>query len=224
MELSGLRTACRMVIKNIMPAIVPLIILGGCDSKNETLPFYNTADFTAQWIDKSDPQYSKIHTIDTFRFKNQLGCIVNKDTLNGHIYVANFFFCECPGICPKMMTNLEAVQKRFSKNDDVKLVSFTVMPWKDSVKTLFEYGNLHQINPQKWYLLTGNKSEIYRLGRQSYFSEKQAGLLSADNSFLHTESLLLVDKKSRIRGIYNATDTLQIKHAIDDINILLAEK
>ena len=97
------------------------------------------------------------------------------------------------------------------------------MPWADSVKRLHEYAETHHIHNNKWHLLTGDKTKIYILGRQSYFSEKKAGLGKDSSEFLHTESILLIDKKSRIRGIYAATDTAQIKRVIADIRILLQE-
>ena len=65
------------------------------------------------------------------------------------------------------------------------------MPWVDSVTRLKECGQNHNINPNKWYLLTGNKQRIYTLGRQSYFSEKRLGLQKYSTGFLHTESMLL---------------------------------
>jgi protein SCO1/2 len=35
--------------------------------------------------------------------------------------------------------------------------------------------------------------------------------------------MLLIDKKARIRGIYNATQKIDIERITDDINILLKE-
>ena len=121
------------------------------------------------------------------------------------------------------MENLDAAQLAFKNNDAVRMISFSVMPWRDSVNVLKKYGEDHRINPAKWFLLTGDKGLIYTLGRQSYFSEKRPGLDKTNADFLHTESLLLVDKQSRIRGIYTATDTAQVKRAIEDVGVLLKE-
>lgn len=194
-----------------------------CTKKTTALPFYNTADFTAEWIDKSSSNYKKIHTIDTFNLQNQLGHSITKDSLDGYIYVANFFFTICPSICPKMVNNMQLLQSKFLNNKQIKLVSFSVMPWVDSVKRLNDYGSMHQINPAKWYLLTGSKQRIYTLGRQSYFSEKRLGLQKDSSEFLHTESMLLIDKIGRIRGIYNATEKTDIDRVTDDIETLLKD-
>jgi protein SCO1/2 len=185
------------------------------------LPFYNSPEFDAEWIASTDSLYEKIHTIDTFTLTSQQGHRITKDSLDGHIYVANFFFTTCPGICPKMVNNLQVLQQTFANNPTIKLVSFSVMPWVDSVNRLKAYGEAHNINPTRWYLLTGSQQRIYTLGRKSYFAEKGLGRQKTSDEFLHTESMLLVDKKGRIRGIYNATQKLDIERVTDDILVLL---
>ena len=227
MELLADMIVCRFTKNKYFLSAAFLLTLFSCNQKQkiaeESLPFYNTAQFDAEWISKTDSRYNAIHTIDTFSLTSQLGHTINKDSLNGKIYVANFFFTSCPGICPKMVSNLQVLQDSLANNDQVKLVSFSVMPWVDSVKKLNEYAQLHHINPNKWYLLTGNKDRIYTLGRQSYFAEKTLGLKKDSTEFLHTESMLLIDTKGRIRGIYNATQKLDIERVRDDIAVLLKE-
>ena len=224
MALSPLKTVCQMGINKINIGIFfSTVLLFGCNNAKEKLPFYNTADFTAEWIKEGDSKYQQIHTIDTFALENQLGNIITKDSLDGFIYIANFFFTTCPGICPKMVSNLQSLQDIFALNKEVKLVSFTVMPWVDSAARLKSYGENHSINPYKWYLLTGSKERIYTLGRQSYFSEKIPGLKKDSSEFLHTESMLLIDKKGRIRGIYNGTDKTEVTRISNNIQTLLNE-
>jgi protein SCO1 len=217
-------------LKVVFPRVIKILIISvliinfSCKKEeSETLPFYNTANFTAEWIKENDAKYSKIHTIDTFSLRNQAGRLITKDSLDEHIYVANFFFSICPTICPKMMTNLSAIQKTFANNPQIKLASFTVMPWVDSVGKLKKYGEEHKINPSQWYLLTGRKEAIYTLARKSFFAEKRIGLEKTSNQFLHTESMLLIDKKGRIRGVYNATQVADIERVTEDINTLLNE-
>ncbi len=219
---------CRYIKNNLLFVTLFFILFVSCQNavneEKETLPFYNNAQFDAEWIKETDANYANIHTIDTFQLTNQLGHTITKDSLNGYIYVANFFFTTCPGICPKMLNNLQILQDSFAFNKQIKLVSFTVMPWVDSVKKLHDYGEVHNIHPSKWHLLTGNKDRIYTLGRKSYFAEKGLGLQKDSTEFLHTESMLLIDKKGRIRGIYNATQKTDVARITEDIATLLNEK
>lgn len=224
MVLSRLKYVCPSIINRYRMAICLILFFVSCMHKKETLPFYNTADFTASWIDQSDSAYNQIHRIDTFSLLDQSGNTITRDSLEGHIYVANFFFTSCPGICPIMEHNLEQVQTTFIGNPHVRIISFSVMPEVDSVKRLKEYAELHHIHQDQWHLLTGNRNQIYTLGRTSFFSERKAGLLKDSTALLHTESLLLIDSKSRIRGIYNATDTNHIRRVISDMHLLLEEE
>jgi len=224
MVLSALKVVCRKDIIKIMNFFWAMIFIAtSCNKSKEVLPFYNSPDFTAEWIKPSDQKYHSIHTIDTFSLQSQRGHLITKDSLNGTIYVANFFFTSCGSICPKMTNNLSVLQEAFINISQVKLVSFTVMPEKDSVAALKKYGVNHHIDPDKWYLLTGNKERIYKLGRQSYFSEKRLGMQKDSSDFLHTESMLLIDKIGRIRGIYNATLSEDVLRVKSDINLLLNE-
>lgn len=82
----------------------------------------------------------------------------------------------------------------------------------------------YRINGKKWHLLTGSKNEIYKLARQSYFAEEEPGFNKDSSEFLHTEHTLLIDKKGRIRGIYNATLELEIQQLKEDIYVLKEEE
>lgn len=240
MELSEGTIACRLCPKNKLRSskgalVVFFVLIFGFVSCNfnsnkekvvveDTLPFYNSADFDAEWIQESTAAYSKIHQIKPFTLKNQEGAIITNASLRNKIYVANFFFTTCPSICPKMVANLLPLQHAFAANDQIRLVSFSVMPSVDSVEKLKEYGEDHKIDPKKWYLLTGDKDAIYELGRKSFFAEKTLGLQKNNDEFLHTESMLLIDKRGRIRGVYNATQATDIERVTDDIKVLLKEK
>ncbi len=214
----------KVVFQRGIEMVILMIILTNCQGKKESLPFYNTANFTAEWIEQESTKYKQIHTIKAFAFRDQTGNLYSSDSLKGKIYVANFFFTICPSICPKMTNNLTILQEKFKQEKDFKLISFSVTPWIDSVETLKKYGEKHNINVQQWHLLTGQKEAIYELGRQSFFAEKTLGLSKGTNDFLHTEAMLLIDRNARIRGIYNATNSDEIERITDNINTLLNEK
>jgi protein SCO1 len=197
-----------------MLLILLLFALLSCEQeKVETLPFYNTPDFTPLWLSEQEANAQKIHTIAPFSF-------INNQTLMGKIYVANFFFTACGSVCPNITNNLIAVQDTFKNEKDIRLISHSVTPWADSVSQLRAYAQRYKINAQQWHLLTGKKAEIYQLARQSYFAEEEIGYTKDSTEFLHTEHALLIDRKGRIRGIYNATLPLEIQKIITDIRVL----
>lgn len=202
--------------------LIGAIVLIGCSMKvDETpLPFYNSPDFSPEWIKTGSEKFDNIHKISSFKFHNQLGNEVDNKLFEGKIYAANFFFTICPSICLKMTDNLKQVQDAFEKDDDVLLLSHTVMPWVDSIPKLHDYAKHKEVLSNKWHLVTGDKSEIYDLARNSYFAEKELGLQKDSKEFLHTENVILVDQKGRIRGVYNGTLPLEMKRLIEDIKLL----
>ncbi|OJJ17294.1 SCO family protein [marine bacterium AO1-C] len=206
---------------------IKLIIIGGllgvftsCQQSQEGLPYYTTPDFTPRWEAELKEPLKKLHRIAPFQFTNQLGQKVANKDLAGKIYVANFFFTTCPSICPKMTTNLFAVQQAFNKDQSIKLVSYSVMPWFDSVPMLKKYAAKNHVDNEKWHLLTGEKDKIYEIARQSYFAEKGIGLTKSNNEFLHTENVFLIDGEGHIRGVYNGTLPLEMERLIEDVKIL----
>ncbi len=218
-----------MKLKDIILLLAIAGIMMSCQKNQEQrlnpeleLPFYNEATFTPEWIDEDDDRYEEIHTIEDFSFINQQGDTITQNTFQDKIYVTNFFFTICPSVCPKMTNNLQIVQEEFSNDDRVMLLSHTVMPWVDSVARLAEYAELNDIKADKWHLVTGEQEDLYRMGREAYFADEGFDKsITSSEDFLHTEYVILVDRKRRIRGIYNGTIQLDMKRMIEDINTLL---
>lgn len=213
---------CMKILEVFIVILFILPFISGCSgNKISELPYYNTPDFTPVWV--SNDEAEGIHRISDFSFTDQDGKQVSGGELKGKIHVANFFFTTCPGICPAMTKNLKKIQKEFSNSEDIKLVSYSVMPWIDSTVLLKNYEKTFDIKNGMWYLLTGSTSDIYELARRSYFAEERAGYNSDSSEFLHTEHVLLVDKKGHLRGIYNGTLPLDAERMIEDIKILIKE-
>jgi protein SCO1 len=212
-------------MKNLSFLFLFIFLIAACDKKadDNRLPFYNTPDFTPVWINPMDNGYNNIHTISPFSLTNQLGDTITNKNTTGKIYVANFFFASCQSVCLPMMENLSKVAQAFEKDDRVLILSHSVTPRRDSVPVLFKYAQKRHINNNKWWLLTGNQPAIYKLARQAYFADDAIGYTKGSNDFLHTENLVLIDKKGRIRGVYNGSLQLEVNNLIDHIKLLKAE-
>jgi len=194
------------------------------DSGQEKLPFFNRPDWTPEWISPKDPKYKKIHQIPPFSLVNQEGKIITEKEIEGKIYVANFFFTTCRNICTKMTNNMHLIQDAFGDDEQIYLLSHSVTPESDSVPKLKKYALENKINSDKWSLLTGDKSSIYRLAKQEYFAGDTIGFYQTGNEFLHTENFILIDKHRRIRGVYNGTLLVEIERIKEDIAILKKEE
>jgi protein SCO1/2 len=202
--------------------ISPFVFLS-CTEKKQPLPYYNVADFTPIFVTNSATKEKVTHRIADFNFTDQHGAAFSSKDIDNRIHVANFFFSRCGTICPKMTNNLLAVQDAFGNDAEVKILSYTVTPWQDSVPALQGFADRYGITSPNWHLLTGNTADIYQLARESYFAERDIGLTKDSTEFLHTEHILLVDKDRKLRGIYNGTLQLEISQLIADIKSLKAE-
>jgi protein SCO1/2 len=188
------------------------------------LPYYTNADFTPHWYEQGDKIPDTIHSIPSFSFIDQNGNIVSEKTVADKIYIADFFFTTCPGICPKLTKNLKLVQDAFKDDSNIILLSHSVMPDKDDIDALKKYALNYGVSDKKWFLLTGNRDSIYTIARKSYFADEELGLQQDVNTFLHTENIFLIDTRRRIRGIYKGTSPLEMENIIADIKILKTEK
>lgn len=192
------------------------------------LPVINPTDLEEEMVDREVLMKRKGygHTIGDFSFLNQNGQTVTQEFVKNKVYVAEYFFTTCGSICPIMNKQMQRVQKAFSDNDGLKILSFTVNPEIDTVAQMKRYAEGHGANDEQWQFLTGNKDELYGLARKSFFVLKPAeaeNLGDAGSDFIHTNNFVLVDRKKRIRGYYDGTSANSVDSLIHDIDRLLKE-
>lgn len=207
-------------MKNIVGFIILCLSISCKQEVVRKLPYYDTADFTPKW---QLPKHDTFHAIRNFNLIDQEGKAFSEKDMAEKICVVDFFFTICPGICPKMTSSMADLQKDFINDNDVLLLSHSVTPESDSVAVLKKYGKNKGVQYPKWRLLTGNKDEIYDLGRRYYFVEEDLGLKKDSDDFLHTENFILIDKHRHIRGTYNGLDPNSIAILSKDIRALKQE-
>ncbi len=158
------------------------------------------------------------HEIPDFSFTNQFGNVISNTDVQNKIYVANFFFTSCPSICIDLTNNLKIVQNAF--DNEIIILSHSVDPEIDTVERLMKYQEINEINGKNWFLLRGNIDEIIKMAQLGYFAIASIDN-HVENSLIHTENIVLVDRQQRIRGVYNGTSELEMNYLIDDIKRLL---
>ena len=208
--------------------ILSLIACGSSSPKKqsrvENLPYYSDASFTPHWLASDSKALDTLHQIAPFQLINQEGDTITEQTFAQKIYVTDFFFTSCPGICPKMTNNMAIIQAEFLEDKSLLLLSHSVTPNKDSVAILKAYADNKGVLSHKWHLATGTQEAIYKLGRKDYFVEENLGQSKAPDDFLHTENFVLIDQNRHIRGIYNGLNKSAIQQLIADIYTLKKEK
>ena len=188
----------------------------------DNLPIYQPSQLNPALVDPSAMREEN-HRILDFNLVNHLGDTVTLADVQGQILVVDFFFTRCATICPLMTKNLQRIHDRLGPDAPVQLMSHSVTPVADSVSVLSAYADKHGADPELWWFLPGEKSEIYTLARKSYFScldEGDGGF----QDFVHTENIVLVDDQGRLRGFYDGTDSKAMSQLFSDLEFLLEKK
>ena len=184
----------------------------------EVLPIYQPAEVNEKLVDSSIIHVAKYHKISDFKLTNQNGKEITQANYKDKIYVADFFFTTCQDICPVMTKNMYQLQEELKNDNEVLLLSHTVIPEVDTVEQLKEYAIENNVDDSKWNLLTGDKKQIYELARKSYLAVEDSHFNEFD--MIHTENFVLIDKEKQIRGFYDGTNSEEINRLLKDIEIL----
>lgn len=180
---------------------------------SKSLPIY----FERELGSNGDTIY---HTIDDFRLLNQFGDSVSLDNYKGKILLVSFFFASCESVCPRMNNYIsQHVYHEFEKDTNIRFLSFTVDPKRDSAAVLLEYSRKLNAGPH-WQFLTGSKSMIYNLASNSF---RIPGAEDEHQGLFHSDKLVLVDKERRVRGVFETGDQNEKSMTIDAVRALKLE-
>ncbi len=212
--------------------LFPLIIfpvLWGCSEK-EAETDDKPLPIMGNWYVNSSEMEGKVvtdtiyHKIADFSFTNQDAETITNNTMDGKVYVADFFFTSCPTICPVMKTQMLRVYEEFKNNPDFKILSHTIDPVQDSVALLKDYSRrLGVEDASTWHFLTGDQEKLFEIGQTSYLTTAMEDQ-NEPGGFLHSGAFVLVDQKGRIRGVYDGTKEDQVNRLMNDIPKLLPDQ
>ena len=205
---------------------IPVAYYYMMESSKKKLPIINPCDLLHDVVAPELRNQCRGHKVEDFEFFNQNGDYIKSSEIKGGIWVVEYFFATCRGICPTMNSQLKRVQKAYINDNSVKIMSFTVDPEKDSIEALKKYALEHDAVDGKWHFFTGKRDDLYQLARRSFFLLKPAeaeNLDYAGGDFMHTNNFVLIDSQRRIRGYYDGTNPDEVDELIVDIGILKAE-
>lgn len=191
------------------------LILVSCATKPEKLH-----DYSVSIINSPLGPDTIIKAVPHFEFTNQLGNKVNNETFKDQIYVVDFFFTSCPGICPVMTKNMLRI---YEKYDDIKFVSHSIDQKRDDIPKLKKYAEKIGItNDEKWHFVQGTDEGIKAMAKNymilAYEDTTVAG------GFEHGGQFVLIDKQQHVRGYYDGTDSREVDKMIEDIAVLKLEE
>jgi len=177
-----------------------------------------------KFTDFEEVKLPVLNSVQPFYFVKQDSTVVTQKDLANRVYVAEYFFTTCKGICPKMNKNMQVVYEKFKNNPNFLILSHTVNPENDSVSVLKRYADSLGASPNNWWFLYGSKTDLYKSARESYLlDDPKNSSKNIDDQFLHTQFFALVDKQGRVRGIYDGIKKDEVDQLMLDIEEIIKE-
>ena len=152
---------------------------------------------------------------------DQNGKPVSLKTFDGKVFVADFFYTNCPTVCNTMNGYVDSLARNYAKNNTINFVSITVDPERDSVGTLLNYSKKFADHNPKWLFLTGDTATIYPLARKGFLVN---AVDEGKGSFIYDDRMILIDSHKRIRGYYHGASFADVARLNDEIKVLISEE
>ena len=146
----------------------------------------------------TDP--STVQFLREFHLTDQSGEHFFSRDLTGSVWIANFFFSTCPGICKEQTRYLTGLQSRLGEQE-TKIVSISTTPDTDTPSVLNKYAKDADADLERWRFLTGQSRMVPRIGSE-FFSA-----MSGDDH--HSSLLYVVDRWQNVRGQFDWRDPKQ---------------
>lgn len=172
-------------------------------------------------LPKPNPVYG---TVPDFNLVDENGNKFSKSELKGKTYLASFVFTSCASTCPATLKKLQVIKKRTRQlGHHFMQLTFTVDPEVDTPEVLFKQARDVDANPFKWKFLTGTHSELEKLlidGFKVPMGDKTP--IEGGNLYdvAHSNRVILVDKRHKIRGYYKLDDK-SIDQLMIDIGLIV---
>ena len=214
----------------LLPALVAALLTactGPAPDKPARLPILGERDVRPR--PGGGPADTVYATVPRFHLTDQAGQVLTNQSFAGRAYVADFFFATCPGICPKMQSEMLKVYTQYAKDPRVVFLSHTIDPAHDSVPVLRDYAQrLGVTDPRRWHFATTGahgeptaKDTVFQLAR-AYFTAAQPDK-EAPGGFAHNGTFALVDDQGHVRGLYDSLNAKEVARLVAELPLLLAE-
>lgn len=120
--------------------------------------------------------------------------------LVGEVWVGNFFFSTCPGICVRQNEYLRNIQSRL-KEKFPKVVSISTDAATDTPERLREFADSMNADPNQWLFCTGDSVLTKRIGSEFFRAPA--------NDDHHSSLLFVVDRWGDVRGSFDWQEPAQ---------------
>ena len=223
----------RLLTSKVAISVVLITLLAACDNKKaqqsetlQPLPYFGEFDIELNTLpDGTQKPDTLYYPIPKFNFINQDSMSITREDYEGYITLVDFFFTDCPTICPMMSAQMARLQDKFMKENPelpVRFLSFSVKPESDTPEKLKAYAQNIGADLSRWNFLTGKATDIYDLAQFGFLLTAFPSD-TAQGGIFHTDKVTLLDKTARMRGYYDGTSTSSMDQLFTDAITLSKE-
>src|SRR3989338_1692520 len=197
-------------MKNSWYFTIGILCLASCTEETvadgPVLPFLGNKDIEYRIVDGEEVADTIYHTVAPFVYFNEDSVRITSKSLEGKIWISDFFFTHCPTICPPMTSQMKWLNGELKDlENEINFLSFSIDPKRDSPSRLREYKKIHEIDAKNWYFFTGDEAATHALGIESFLVHAGQDPTVA-GGYAHGDIFTLVDREGHVRGIYHVTD------------------
>ena len=155
--------------------------------------------------------------VPVFTMIDSAGQRFNGSALAGKVWVADFIYTNCPAECPMMTSKMHWVEKQVRGEKDVRLVSISVDPERDTPPVLASFAHRFGGPTSQWIFLTGSPATVHTLAYTTFHVGDVLGKIN------HSTKFVLVDKRGHLRGYYSTFDQDGLPTMLKDLAALRKE-
>jgi protein SCO1/2 len=177
---------------------------------------------------KAPPRLPVLLTVPPFSLTNQAGDVVTLEDLRDQNWLADIIFTRCAGPCPEMTRKMADLQRSLPQDTPLRFVTLTTDPAYDTPAVLGVYSRKFEAQPGRWHFLTGSKKQIADLAvkglKLTALDKEESARQAPEDLFVHSTLFVLVDRRSRVRGVFESDDPEMKTKVFTALDTLLRER
>ncbi len=224
-----------------------IVLLSGAGALAAWVWLAHPVPMVSGWLRAFDQSRGLLEKLDVygevpdFALTERSGRRITRADLMGRIWIANFIYTQCTETCPLQSAQVARLQAEFAGEEDLRLVSITVDPERDTPTVLSRYAERYGADPVRWLFLTGDKRAIYHLAKEGFHlgvvdpdDQTQAGGLpqwlgpqpalathGSKGLIIHSSRFVLVDRQAKIRAYHLPDDEQSLERLRRNVRILV---
>ena len=215
-------------VQKALWGLLILVLIGVVGAGIWSLILHKPASKQAPSVEpRQPPAYG---SVPLFSFMERSGQKVERAEFLGRIWVVDLIYTHCPDTCALQSAEMARLQAELVNETDIRLVSITVDPARDTLAVLSRYAKRFGADPKRWLFLTGEKEAIYRFVQEGLRlpvmdpKSRARGAGGRGVTLLHSSRFVLVDREARIRGYYESSDMESLRQLREDVKTLLRKE